>query len=46
MEVVIELDILKKNKMSMEIIKELLDYCKLKRIEAVVSDKKIKILKG
>ena len=45
MEIIMEIKTLKNTKVSMDIIKEIISYCKSKKIDLVISDKLIKVLK-
>ena len=45
MEIIMEIKTLKKTKFSMDLLKEIVSYCKLKNMDLVISDKLIKILK-
>ncbi len=45
METVLEIKIVKRNKVSMAVITALIEYCKKHKIETIVSDKMIKVVK-
>ena len=45
METVLEIKILKRNKVSMDVITSIIEYCKKHKIETIVNDKVIKVVK-
>lgn len=45
METVLEVKMIRKNKVSMDVITSIIEYCKKHKIETIVSDKMIKVVK-
>ena len=45
METVLEVKIIRKNKVSMDVITSIIEYCKKYKIETIVNDKVIKVVK-
>ena len=45
METVLEIKIVKRNKVSMDVITALIEYCKRYKIETIINDKVIKVVR-
>ena len=45
METVLEIKIIRKNKVSMDVVTSIIEYCKKHKIETIVNDKVIKVVK-
>ena len=45
METAVEIKIIRKNKVSMDVIASIIEYCKKHKIETIVNDKVIKVVK-
>ena len=45
METILEIKTIKNTKVSMDLIKEIINYCKSKKIDLIISDTLIKVVK-
>lgn len=45
METVLEIKLLRKNKVGMDVVTSIIEYCKKHKIEIIVNDKVVKVVK-